>query len=172
LATEGLVFGLPAALGAPHVVHQDYPTYKSCFTVMHEYGPTTIENPNSGLDYVASAGVDGSSYIVQFRLRHSSSGSWSPWTNPIESAAVGITGETYAYEYDTGPQDGVTHDEVEWRVMTDGHTGTNLRSNEIMMSVDDKEISQSTVLATSGPCHGDISVNQIQWGWATVGYWH
>jgi hypothetical protein len=148
-------------------------TAKSCFTVVHQYAPTTTESSMYDMDYVAVGGINGSSYVVEYRVRTSSSGSWGSWTTPSESAAAsgGGISSVYEYQYDTSWMDPDIYDFVEWRVISDEHEGVNLRTDDDMISVDDANIMGMTALYEEGLCTGEAS-NEGQWDWATVGYQH
>jgi hypothetical protein len=132
----------------------------SCITVWHmrpvAKGATTYHN-------VTANGIDGTSYLVQYRVETTSNGSWSSWITPTESTQANSNSYPYIFKYSTTDYDDSIYNLVEWRVYTDSHTGTDLSNSDSLSSSDmGDDDSLFTTLAPSGPCDGSASGNDIQ----------
>lgn len=141
---------------------------RSCISVYHLHVPTADDEVDDVSHFISTDGIDGDIYTVEYRLRNKSGISWGSWSTPSEAVEASNGSGDYGFRYTTSDTDPSTYDLVEWRVITDGNSGTNSVMSTTMYSVD---ITQNTYtnLSTSS-CAANSTPSSIQWAGFLINY--
>jgi hypothetical protein len=112
---------------------------RSCLMVFHGCPNFEEPDPDYTLSPVAAAGMNGTSYNVEYRLYSLALGSWGSWQSPTESPAETSAYGGFLFYYESALHDVYAYDQVEWRVTMDAHAGTRIDNGGAVISVEGEQ---------------------------------